>query len=120
MRERSLEDLVAAARTRVAGVRAALTRPRACHLDECVTRLREAQGYLEWLRDSLAGDLRPGGGLRRPLLALETEIRHTGILLGQAARFGRRWLERWQPSASYTADGTFPPMEPRGHMAFFG
>ncbi|HLY19874.1 MAG TPA: hypothetical protein VKR61_21755 [Bryobacteraceae bacterium] len=112
--------LLAAARARVAGARSLLARPRACNLDECVTLLREAQGYLEWLRDSLprAGSARPD--LRGQALALAGEIRQAGVLLEQAARFGRRWLERLQSAAGYTAAGTCVPLQPRGQISLFG
>jgi hypothetical protein len=120
MPERDLPGLLAAAATRVRGARALLARPRACCLDECVTLLREAQGYLEWLRDSLGN----GGPARRDLraqaVALAGEIRQAGILLERAARGGRHWLDRLQSSAGYTAAGACLPLRPRGRISFLG
>lgn len=112
--------LLTAAQSRVRGARALLARPRDCNLDECVTLFREAQGYLEWLRDSLppAGD--SGRGLRRQATTLAGEIRLAGVLLEQAARSGRRWLERLRPPGpEYTASGQ-PAPQPVRHMSLLG
>jgi hypothetical protein len=120
MPERDLTELLTAAESRVRGVRILLERPRTCNLDECVTRLREAQGYLEWLRDSLRAAPSAGRSLRIKALALATEIRHARVLLEQAARLGRRWLERLQGSTGYTAAGTLPPLQMRGRISVLG
>jgi len=120
MPARPAEELLVAAALRVSWTRAVLARPRACHLDECVTWLREAQGYLEWLRDSLPGMPRDTRPLRKDAAALAAQIRHTDILLEQAARFGRHWIECLRSSAAYKADGTFPPLAPCGRISFFG
>ncbi|HVN04289.1 MAG TPA: hypothetical protein VMT86_07710 [Bryobacteraceae bacterium] len=109
-----------AARARLAGARGRLARPRACSLDECVTLLREAQGYLEWLRDSLQAGrgLRPEA--RAQAVALRAEIRHTGVLLQEAVRRGRRWLERLQTAGGYNSSGALLPLAPRGRIAILG
>ncbi len=125
MREHDLRGLLAAACARVRGARALLVRPRACRTGECITLLREAQGYLEWLRDSLpaAGQqaaASPGRELRIQAMALATEIRQTSLLLDSAARAGRRWLERLQSGSGYTAGGVLPPLEARGQVSFLG
>ena len=105
MPERDPRALLKAARKRVALVRVRLAHPLTCNLDECVTLFREAQGYLEWLRDSLAaGETR--GKLRAAAIAVAGEIRQAGILLEHAAHCGRRWLQRLEPSsAEYGAGG---------------
>jgi len=119
MPAQDLQALLAAAQDRVRGARTRLERPRACNLDECVTLLREAQGYLEWLRDSLPGAPVPRD-LRARAAALARDIRHAGILLEQAARYGRRWLERLQLSGGYTPSGLLAPLEARGRLSFLG
>ena len=115
-----LSGLLAAAQLRVGGTRALLARPRDCNLEECVALLREAQGYLEWLRDSLSTAPPVAGNLRAQALALLTEIRQAGVLLDRAARFGRRTIEILQSRAGYTAAGTFPPWQPGGRTTVFG
>jgi hypothetical protein len=120
MPDPDLTELLSAAQSRVRGVRVLLERPRACNLDECVTRLREAEGYLEWLRDSLPAAPSVARSLRVRILALATEIRHARVLLDQAARLGRRWLERLQWNAGYTAAGTFPPLQTHGRISLLG
>src|ERR1039458_5125916 len=135
MREHDLQGLLAAAQSRVRGARALLARPRACNPDECVTLFREAQGYLEWLRDSLprAGrwaeglrDTPPQAGpagrdLRRQATGLAGEIRQAGVLLEQAARLGRRWLAALRPMGpQYTASGSAVPVRIRGRISFLG
>jgi len=119
MRETELSGLLAAARTRVGKVRQLLVRPRACHLDECVTLLREAQGYLEWLRDRLAGGA-SARGLRGEARALAAEIRQAGALLAQAASRSQRWLERLRAAGGYTAEGGLLPLAPRGSLSILG
>ena len=113
------QALLAAAQARVRGARTLLERPRACRFDECVTLLREAQGYLEWLRDSLAAAPAPRE-LRAKAVALASDIRHAGILLAQAGRYGRRWLERLQATAGYTAGGLLAPLNGRGNLSILG
>ncbi len=120
MPERNLGALLAAARSRVGGARGMLERPRSCRLDECVTLLREAQGYLEWLRDSLPAARTGGAELRAGALALATELAHAGVLLDQAARRGRRWLERLESGAGYTATGALPAWQGRGRISMLG
>jgi hypothetical protein len=121
MRERDLEELLAAAQSRVRGARILLARPRACNLDECVTLFREAQGYLEWFRDSFPPSGAAAPGLRRTATTLAGEIRQAGVLLEQAAQFGRRWLERLRPAApEYTASGARAPLDIRGRISFLG
>lgn len=112
--------MLVAAATRVRGARALLARPRACRPDECVTLLREAQGYLEWLRDSLAEAGPARHELRAQAVALAGEIRQAGVLLERAVRSGRRWLERLQSNAGYTAAGALLPLQPRGSIWFLG
>jgi len=114
------QTLLAAAQARVGSARALLAHPRTCSLDECITLLREAQGYLEWVRDSLVGARPAPGNLRAQAQALAVEIRHAGTLLEQAVRFGRRWLERLQSSAGYTSGGTCVPLQPRGRISILG
>lgn len=125
MPAQNLYALLGAAQARVRGARSMLAHPRDCRLDECVTQLREAQGYLEWLRDNLTNRsltlvVQSHHGLRAPIVALAAEIRQAGILLEQAARLGRRWLERWQAASGYTSDGAAVPLAPRGRISFFG
>jgi hypothetical protein len=121
MRERDLPELLAAAQSRVRGACALLARPRACHLEECVTLFRETQGYLEWLRDNLSHAGPPGRDLRRQATALAGEMRQAGILLELAARSGRRWLERLRSmSPEYTAAGSRVPLQIRGRISFLG
>jgi len=120
MRTESLEELLAAAQARVRGVRARLARPRTCNPDECVTLLREAQGYLEWLRDSLAGAA-PHGQLRVQAVALCREISEAGILLERAARFGHRWLENLRVRhCGYTGASQPGPLPPGGCFSLVG
>jgi hypothetical protein len=118
MREHDLQELLAAAQARVRGVRTALARPRTCNVDECITLLREAQGYLEWLRDSLR-HAAPAHQLRAQALALLVEIQQAGVLLEQAARYGRRFIERLRPP-EYTAAGSPPPLCIRGSLSLLG
>jgi hypothetical protein len=121
MREHDLQGLLAAAQSRVRGVRALLARPRVCNLDECVTLFREAQGYLEWLRDRLPQAGPASRDLRPQASTLAGEIRQAGVLLEQAARYGRRWLERLRSiSPEYTASGSAAPLQIRGHISFLG
>jgi hypothetical protein len=121
MPERDLQGLLAAAQLRVRGAQALLARPRACNLEECVTLFREAQGYLEWLRDSLPQAGPANRDLRRQATTLAGEIRQAGVLLEQAARFGRRWLERLRSMApEYTASGSAVPLHIRGRISFLG
>jgi hypothetical protein len=121
MRERTFPQLLADAQSRVSSARGLLARPRTCNMDECLKYLREAQGYLEWLRDNLR-DAGPAGlELREPLIALGREIRQAGALLEQAARFGRRWLERLlAANSSYTAAGGPPPLPARRCISILG
>ncbi|MGA2134221.1 MAG: hypothetical protein ABSH50_18155 [Bryobacteraceae bacterium] len=111
--------LLDAAQARIRGACLLLARPRACCLDECITQWREAQGYLEWLRDSLAGRA-TDKQLRAQIMAAAVDIRQAGILLEQAARSGRRWLDRLQTGGGYTADGTYRPLSGSGRISFFG
>jgi hypothetical protein len=121
MRERTPPQLLADAQSRVSSARDLLTRPRTCNMDECLKYLREAQGYLEWLRDNLREAGPAGRELREPLIALGREIRQAGALLEQAARFGRRWLESLRAtSSSYTAAGGPAPLPSRGHISILG
>ena len=120
MPARNLQELLAAAGARVAAVRGLLARPRACDFGECVTRLREAQGYLEWLRDSVPAVRPAAGGLRAQAVALAVEIHQLGVLLEQAARLGSRWLERLRSRAGYTAAGSLEPLAPRGRLSVLG
>jgi hypothetical protein len=121
MREHELQGLLAAAQSRVRGTCALLARPRACNLDECVTLFREAQGYLEWLRDSLPQAGPAGRELRGQATNLAGEIRLAGVLLEQGALLGRRWLERLRSMApEYTASGSAVPLDIRGRISFLG
>jgi len=121
MRERDLQGLLAAAQSRVDGARALLARPRACNPDECITLFREAQGYLGWFRDDLLEAKRPNPDLRRQATGLAVEIRQAGVLIEQAAKFGRRWLERLRSMApEYTAYGSTAPRDIRGRISFLG
>ncbi|MGA2735975.1 MAG: hypothetical protein ABSG65_00835 [Bryobacteraceae bacterium] len=120
MREPDPQELLAAAQTRVRGVAALLARPRACNPDECITLFREAQGYLEWLRDSLP-PAAPVRGLHRQASGLAGEVRQAGVLVEHAARYGRRWLERLGSAPpEYTAAGSAVPLHIRGHISFLG
>ena len=121
MRERTPPQLLADAQSRVSSARDLLTRPCTCNMDDCLKYLREAQGYLEWLRDNLREAGPAGRELREPLIALGREIRQAGALLEQAARFGRRWLESLRAtSSSYTAAGGPAPLPSRGHISILG
>ncbi|MGC9944921.1 MAG: hypothetical protein ABSF64_00875 [Bryobacteraceae bacterium] len=121
MREPDLQGMLAAAEARVRGARALLVRPRACNPDECITLFREAQGYLEWFRDSLPSVGQADGSLRRQAAGLAGEIRQAGVLIEQAALRGRRWLERLRPAPpEYTASGCRAPRDVRGHISYLG
>jgi len=121
MREHDLQGLLSAARSRVRGARALLARPRACNPDECVTLFREAQGYLEWFRDSISRAGPGGRDLRRQAIALAGEIRQAGVLIEQAASLGRRWLASLRSMApEYTASGSEVPLHIRGRISFLG
>jgi len=120
MPERTVPWLLDAARARLSQARALLLHPRDCHLEDCTTLFREAQGYLEWLRDSLPTKPPVAHNLHPQMIALGVEIQHTGILLDQAARSGRAWLERIQASAGYTAAGACLPLQGPGQISFFG
>jgi hypothetical protein len=121
MLEHDLRGLLTAAQGRVRGARALLARPRACNPDECVTLFREAQGYLEWLRDNLPQAGPAGRDLRRQAATLAGEIRQAGVLIEQAARFGRRWLERVRSSPpEYTASGNRVPPQIPGRISLLG
>lgn len=121
MREQELPGLLAMARARVRDARTLLARPRSCNLDECVTLFREAQGYLEWLRDSLIHLPPAQAGLRGEAAALAGEIRQAGVLLDRAARLGSRWLAGWRPVApEYTPSGRAKPLHLSGHVSFLG
>jgi len=113
--------LLAAAESRVRAAHALLARPRACNLEECVTLVREAQGYLEWLRDSLPQALPVSRGLRPRAATLACEIRQAGVLLQQGALLGRRWLAGLRAAApEYTASGSATPIHFRGRISFLG
>jgi len=121
MRERDLQGLLAAAQARVRGAHALLERPRACNLEQCVTLFREAQGYLEWLRDSLSRAEPVGRDLRPQAATLAGEIRHAAVLLQQGALLGRRWLAGLRAMApEYTASGSAAPLHIRGRISFLG
>ena len=121
MRERTFPQLLADAQSRVSSARDLLTRPCTCNMDDCLKYLREAQGYLEWLRDNLREAGPAGLELREPLIALGREIRQAGALLEQAAHFGRRWLERLLASnSSYTAAGGPAPLPARRCISILG
>lgn len=121
MREHDLQGLLVAAQSRVRGVRALLARPLACNPDECITLFREAQGYLEWLRDSLAVAGPAGPELRCQAIAVAGEIGQAGALLQQAARFSRRWLDRLRAmSPEYTSSGATVPLRIRGQISYLG
>jgi len=121
MREHDLDGLLAAAQSRVRGARALLARPLACNPDECITLFREAQGYLEWLRDSLPQARPAGRDLRRQAIDLAGEIRQARILLDRAAILGRRWFAGLRSMApEYTASGTAAPVRIRGSISFLG
>jgi len=121
VRERDLQGLLAAAQSRVRGADALLARPRTCNLEECVTLFREAQGYLEWLRDSLSQAGPAGPSLRPTAATLASEIRQAGILLEQGAMLGRRWLAGLRALApEYTASGNAVPLRIRGRVSLLG
>lgn len=120
MTQRDPHELLVAAKQRLGGARGLLQRPRTCNVDECVTLLREAQGYLEWLRDSLSTAAPVHAGLRGALKDLASDARQTGVLLEQAARFGRRWLDRLQSSLDYTEAGRYAALQPRGRVSYLG
>jgi len=121
MPKHDLHGLLESAELRVRGARALLARPRVCNLEACVTLFREAQGYLEWVRDSLPEAGYAGGGLRRQAIDLAGEIRQTGVLLDHAERFGRRWLERLRSmSSGYTVAGVRDPLRVRGRISLLG
>lgn len=121
MRERDLQGLLAAAQSRVRGAHALLARPRACNLEECVTLFREAQGYLEWLRDSLSQAGPATRSLRPKAATLAAEIRQAGILLERGAILGRRWLAGLRAMApEYTASGSAVPLRIRGRVSLLG
>ena len=121
MRERTLQEPLAGAQSRVREARGMLAHPRDCDLEACATLLREAQGDLEQLRDSLLAGGSGGRELRQQATLLGHEIRQAGALLDQAARFGRNWLERLRAaSRGYTAAGSPAPIPPCGQISVMG
>jgi len=121
MREENLGELLAKARARIGGARARLADPRTCAPGECVTLLREAQGYLEWLRDRLRGGARGSRELRDEAGRMGREIREAGVLLEQAARRGHRWLELARARhCGYTRAGLPGPLPPAGRLSIWG
>ena len=121
MPEPDLRQLLAAANSRVGAARTLLARPRACNAGECITLLREAEGYLEWVRDSLPRAGPDSRNLRAQATALAVEIRQAGVLLDQAARRGRRWLGGLRStSPEYTASGSAVPLRFPGRISFTG
>jgi len=122
MHDPDVQRLLAAAQSRVRAVRALLARPRACNPEECVTLFREAQGYLEWVRDSLARASRPAGpDLRRMATSLAGELQQAGVLIEQAALLGRRWLAGLRAaSPEYTAAGSAKPLRLPGSISVLG
>jgi hypothetical protein len=62
----------------------------------------------------LLSDKPLGGALKD----LANEVRHTGVLLEQAARFGRRWLDRLQSSLEYTEAGLHAAWRPAGRVSY--
>lgn len=121
MAESDLQKLLTSAQSCVGGARALLARPRVCNIDECAALFGEAQGYLESARDSLA-QAGPGNRhLRRQAAMLNAEIREAGVLLEQAARYGRRWLKGLRRVApEYTASGAAVPLRLSGQISFLG
>ena len=96
-------------------------RPRTCNVDECARHLLEAQTYLEGLRDKLGETGHANRELREPLFALSREIRQAGALLEQAARFGRRWLDRMRGANSgYTSAGVPAAEQASRQISIFG
>ena len=121
MPERTLQEPLAAAQSRVREARALLACPRTCDLEACATLLRGAQDDLEQLRDSLLAGGPGGGELRQQATLLGREIRQAGALLEQAAHFGRNWLERLRAaSRGYTAAGSPAPIPPCGQISLMG
>jgi hypothetical protein len=121
MRGQTAPELLAAAHSRVSTARDLLSRPRTCNLEECAQHLQEAQKFLESMRDDLGKSGSIGREFRRPLIALSHEIRQAGALLEQAARFGRRWLERLRASTStYTAAGGPGPLPANRRISLLG
>jgi hypothetical protein len=118
VRDQNLRQLLMASQSRVRRARSMLAHPRSCRLDECLSILCEAQGYLEWLRDSLPEA--PSANLRAEALVLANDIRQTGVLLERGARLGRRWLARLAASAGYTAAGQCVPLAARGRLSIIG
>lgn len=122
MEESDLQALLSAAQSRIRGVCVLLAKPRHCHPRECVALFREAQGYLEWFRDSVrVAAAPPARGLRRQATELAEEIRHAAILLERTALYGGRWLERIRATApEYTAAGGHALQQIRGHISYLG
>jgi hypothetical protein len=114
-------ELLAAARQRVSGARAMLADPRTCNLPQCTVWFQDARTFLEQVCEQLAAMGAPGPELRQSATALSREIRHTGALLEQAARWGRRWLAALATQeAAYTAAGQTPPLPPRTCISVLG
>ena len=105
MPERTIQEPLAAAQSRVREARALLARPRSCDLEACATMLHGAQGDLEKLRDSLLAGAPGCWELRQQATLLGREIRQAGALLEQAASFGRNWLGRGAPLPTTAAPG---------------
>ncbi len=121
MPEQSPGECLAAVRQRVSAARRMLAVPRTCDLDQCSALFQEAQTDLEGLRTQLSQKPARNSELRLQALALSGEIRLTGALLEQAARYGRRWLALLATTASgYTAAGSPPPLPPQACISFFG
>ena len=119
MPKHDLSDLLTAAQTRVCAARTLLTQPRTCNIEECTTLFREAQGYLEWLRDRLAAAAPAGQDLRRQAALLAGEIRQAAVLIDNAARYGRQWLGRLR-SPEYNHSGGPVPLPIRGQISYLG
>ncbi len=113
-------EMLASAQARVREARSLMLRPRGFDLDKCITLLRDAEGYMEWLRDYLGRSGERVFGLRAALQALARDIRQAGVLLDRAARQGGRWLLKLQAGGGYTPRGEPAPLQPRGRITVLG
>ncbi len=113
--------MLEAAQSCVSRARRELLNPRTCDLEACNRLFRQAQKHVEELRDTMHREGDAGRELRERGAALSGEIRQAAILIEQAARLGRHWLNRLESmNPGYTPAGCWSPVISRGHVCVTG